>query len=202
MRNIVVWSGGYDSTLVLHNLAKASSKENSVIALYVDWKGKLNSLKVIKEKEVMKNYLAYAKQKGFHIKFHTVTFSSTLGIYGYGHTQACLWVCAVMPFIETGDRVYFGYHERDRFWSCNSQVYHAFENMFYIRSLKDVKIVYPLEYKSKCEVLQEINKLKIPKKCFWTCENPVRKGKNIVKCGNCDPCINHRLALYERKIRR
>lgn len=40
-----------------------------------------------------------------------------------------------------------------------------------------MKIVYPLEYKSKYEVLQEVNALKISKKCFWTCEKPVRKGR-------------------------
>jgi len=202
MRNLVVWSGGCDSTLVLHNLAKLSSKDSPVIAISVDWKEKLDSMKVLKEKEARNNYLTYAKQKGFHIKNYTVTLSSTLGIKASGYTQVCLWFCAIMPFIENGDKIYFGYHRGDGFWGCSSNIHYAFEQLSCIRSLKKVEIKYPLAADSKCEVLKKLFALKIPRKCFWWCESPVKKRNGIVMCGKCNPCITHKLALYERKIRK
>ena len=201
MRNIVVWSGGCDSTLVLHNLAKLSSKESPVIAISIDWKVKLHPKKVIKEKEVRKNYLVYAKRKGYHIKNYTVTISSALDVEASGHGQLCLWICAILPFIKSNDNVHFGYHEGDTCWSGYTQVYRIFENICFLRNLTNVSVKYPLEYKSKNDILQELDTLKIPKKCFWWCEDPISRGKNIRMCGKCNPCITHKLALYERKIR-
>jgi len=59
-KKLIVWSGGLDSTLLLHTLAKESSKENPVEAFSFDVYF-VEKLKTVKEKEARENYLKFAK---------------------------------------------------------------------------------------------------------------------------------------------
>ena len=68
--SLVLWSGGCDSTLILHRLAKKASKENPVRALTVEHNrvGALNEQRAARRK-----ILAWMKRKGFpYVKAFTI----------------------------------------------------------------------------------------------------------------------------------
>lgn len=197
--NVVVWSGGMDSTLVLDKVC-SSNPDKWIWAHTVNW-DMLNSLKVKKEKEARKNYLSYAKKKGFNIAHRTITVTANMGAEDLGFAQGLAWFSYVIPYLPKNSILYLGYHNADEFWKCAS----AFSN--YVKSAsvigsRKIKLNYPLQYMSKCEILEEFKSRRIPSSCFWTCENPERRNKKIVSCGKCTPCIRLKTAIYESKLQK
>jgi 7-cyano-7-deazaguanine synthase in queuosine biosynthesis len=197
--NVVIWSGGMDSTLVLDRVC-SSNPDKCIWAHTINW-DMLNELKVKKEKEARKNYLRYAKAKGYDIAHRTITVTANMGAPDLGLAQCLAWFSYVIPYLPKKSRLYLGYHSADDFWKQVDEV----DN--YVRAAtvignRDVTLEYPLQYMGKCGILEEFKSRRIPMSCFWTCENPKRKSKKIVSCGKCTPCIRLKTAKYESKLRK
>lgn len=195
---LVVWSGGLDSTLVLHNLAKESSEDNHVIALSFIPEF-LSEEKIKMERESRKNYLRFAKDKGYHIIHHTIKISSTIFPIGY-YPQQRYWFFNILPYIGNNHDVYFGYIQGDCIWPINQDFIDIFEKHKHITGDYDAELHFPLTYKNKWEVLKEFKEAKIPMDCFWTCETPEIEDNKIIACGTCNPCINLNVAKYTLKL--
>jgi len=196
--NVVVWSGGMDSTLVLDKVC-SSNPDKYIWAYTINW-NMLNDLKVKKEKEARKNYLSYAKKKGYDIAHRTITVKANMGAPDLGQAQCLAWFSYIIPYLPERSRLYLGYHSGDNFWKRVDEV----DN--YVRAAtvignREVVLEYPLQFMSKCAVLEEFRSRRIPESCFWTCENPT-KNLCTPSCGKCFPCISLKTAKYESKLRK
>lgn len=197
--HIVVWSGGMDSTLVLDKVCSANI-DRCIWAHSINW-DMLNELKVRKEKEARKNYLRYAKEKGYNIAHRTITVTANMGAEDLGPAQALAWFSYMIPYLPKNSILHLGYHSVDGFWE------HVLLFEKYIKTAakvsgRKIKLSYPLQYMNKCSILEEFKSRRIPMSCFWTCENPNQNLSTGGRCGRCTPCIKLKTAKYESKLRR
>lgn len=198
---LVIWSGGLDSTTLLNDLAKNSSKDNPILALSFETHF-LNKRKVVKEREVRKNYLRYAKKKGYYINSRLVRVTSDVDITSKGWPQQVFWMSFILPYVPDDYDVYFGYVQGDCIWLAMSNFYKIFDEFRYIGNRYNIQLQFPFAYEEKWEILKKYQEAKIPYNCFWTCENPRKRGSKIQICGKCDPCIHLHMAKEELKFRK
>ena len=194
MKIIVLWSGDCDSTLILNNLAKNSSKQNPIYALTViNNQVKQQNM----EKIVRKNYLEYAKSKSYHIKNIEIIYECRGGFnYGDGLVQPLLWVCGILPFLSDGDELNFGYIKDDCFWHYKELFIDGIASLLKLKHT-GIDVKFPLEWKSKSHVIRKLKRQKIYK-YTWYCEEP-KDGKS---CGVCTKCISVKLADYKIRLER
>jgi len=199
-KKLVVWSGGLDSTLLLHNLAKNSSEKWPIqtFSFIPDF---IDQLKLEKEQEVRKNYLRYAESLGYHIKPHTIKISSSTYPTD-GWSQQKSWFSFILPYIPDNCEVNFGYVMGDCVWLAVSNFYKIFQEFKYLGSFENSNLKFPFAFEEKWEVWQKFLEAEIPLDCFWTCEKPRRIRKKIVPCGKCEPCMHLKSAKYNLSIRK
>jgi len=204
-KKLVVWSGGLDSTLLLDNLAKESTKENPVetISFLPNF---IDSGKMKAEKRARRNYLYYAKRKGYHIKNKTIRVSGNAQPTYTGWAQQLCWLSFILPYIPDDCDVYFGFVQGDGVWRAVNHFYEIFTQFKYVRHAVNVELHFPFDDKKKWEVLRDFRKARIPYDCFWTCEHPKVTVVNslstrIEACRKCEPCLTHRAAKQEVRMR-
>jgi len=191
-RYVIPWSGGLDSTVVLDDYAATSSKLYKVIAVSVSGHPNINKHQMIAQNKAQKNYMVYAKRRGYHIEHRKIKILGKGEWDGRGDVvaQSILWLSALTPTLRDGDKILFPYIQNDCFWHYKDK----FEAIFNaICSMKDVKVTfeYPLEWCTKYDVLSKGRF--IPKKCWFSCD----RTKNSKPCGKCDKC-NEIKKAYER----
>lgn len=195
--HVVVWSGGYDSTLILDRLC--SSRDKNVWAFAVDW-DMVDELKRKQEKTARERYREYAKTKGYTFSYQTVTVSADMSAGDLGLPQALAWVNYVAPYLPERAKVYFGYHRGDDFWAFS----HLAKRILRIVALfgeRRVQPVYPLKLLSKREIIHEFRQRGIPDSCAWSCEEPKLTLEGLVTpCGFCAPCLCKKLAELEEGL--
>lgn len=197
--NVVVWSGGMDSTLVLDQLCSPDMNQY-VWAYAVNW-DMLDNLKVRKEKEARKNYLSYAKKRGYKISYRTIAVTANMGADDLGPAQALAWFSYVLPYLPKNSVLHLGYHSADGFLKY-IPLFEKYVKTAAIISGRKIKLSYPLQYKTKCEILEKFKTRQIPMSCFWTCENPNKNLSTGGRCGKCIPCITLKTAHYESRLRK
>jgi hypothetical protein len=199
-RNIVCWSGGADSTLALHGLALNSSVQNPVVAMTLDRHPQLDDPWMDAQRVARSRYRDFATRKGLHIEEQTydIVAPSSSSFVATGSSelgQPTIWLCAIMPYIQDGDMVHFGYIKNDVFWHHR----HNYEEAFYaICALKHIQasLVYPLEYTPKFLVLMELAKHGIPDDAWMSCDSVV----NGNQCGLCYKCMELALAKVQSEM--
>lgn len=190
---IVVWSGGMDSTTLLHKIATEADKNDLVIGLSII-ASQIDKTKTIMEKQARKKYIEFAKKKKIKIRLHTIKIHSTLNMAQEGWIQQTLLFCTVVPFAMKNCKLYFGFVQNDSICSGVAYLHNAWEQLIFLGGKDKAELVFPFLYMKKYEVLELFNKYRIPKKCVWTCETPVKKKTKIHKCKKCGPCIEAELA--------
>jgi len=183
MRHIVVWSGGMDSTVLLHYVARyAATVERPVVALTLDHPY-LHRDQMRMQEIAQTEYLAWAKKKGLCIQ-HTVV---KLVLRGEAEDQTWgqppMWLSHLAPLFGDKDKIYFGYLKRDVFWHGVEEWDWAWKGLDKLYR-RETTYVCDFEYKEKWEILQKLQEYRIPKRCWWTCEHP--DGKK--PCGRCHKC--------------
>ena len=183
---LVLWSGGCDSTLALFLEAKKASVDAPVRALSVNYdRVPANT----EQRRARAALLAEFKKRGLpveHVEI-SVTQSSGKKFYanreGSGLIQPVIWIPQALPFLRETEKLVVGYIRTD----C------AFHYRIYICEMvtkaqiilgKKGEIIFPLEWKYKWDVIQDLRKEKLFDLVWW-CEDP-KKGK---ACGTCEPCI-------------
>lgn len=199
-RKLVIWSGGLDSTTLLDQFARESTKEKPILTFSFETDF-LQGNKVVKEREVRKNYLKYAKKMGYHIDSRTIKVKSDISVVGRGWPQQVFWMSFILPFIPEDSDVNIGFVQGDCVWMAVSNFYTIFNEFKYIGNRENVKLSFPFAYTTKCEVWKKFKEAKIPHNCFWTCEFPVKTKTGIRSCGRCNPCISLVMAKKELKCR-
>jgi len=181
MKEIVVWSGGADSTCILNRLAKKSSKQNPVSVYVITTNGDV--IKQKKELEARTQLLKEFKKRGYHIQKRNIDLNG----YSIAKNQPITWLCGLMPYLQTYEdcNIHFGYIYEDSFWHMREHFVNAFYSLFKM-SLTQVKyeLFFDLEWTHKNEVLAELKNAKLLH-LIWTCEHPTKTER---ACGKCDKC--------------
>jgi hypothetical protein len=119
-RNVVLWSGGLDSTTVLHELALKSGGE-AVIALAISDHMGAPKARFKRQARARRNYLKFAKAHKLNISYQEIQVTGSAimqgGFYVGGTEYAFLqewqvFIPWILPFLRSGDRLHFGYETR------------------------------------------------------------------------------------------
>jgi len=177
--NWVVWSGGYDSTLILYDILK---EHGCCHTLYFDLKG-ISKEKRILELSYRKKFIEFAKKKNWNIIDNIIKID-----YGKLYAdnllpQQTFWMLNSLWFVPDNATISFGFHRGDDFWHQCSK-YESMGQTILEALNKKIWINFPLKWKDKHSIIADIRNNKL-EKYVWTCECPTEKNK---ACGYCRPC--------------
>lgn len=191
MNKLVCWSGGCDSTLCLYDLAAKSSKASPVHSIAINH-GEVGA--EIQQKKARVRLLARFKKLGFHIQHTEITIRTKGDFYisGHGIVQPSIWLPFAMLYARKKDDLIFGYIRGDDVWHHKLAIEYIHQ---YAQSLNhnEGKLVFPLEWMTKAEVIKRLRELKLLKLVWW-CERPTKKGR---PCKECGCCVVHQVAVYQ-----
>lgn len=186
-RNVVIWSGGADSTYILDHYAGVSSEDYPVVALSVVEHTHLKREQVKIQNEAQARYLAHAKKKGYHIKHEKVSVRGNFQLFAdvqNGMGQPLLWFVYLLSCVGENDTVHLGYIKGDSFWHNRTIFEDAFKALCRLKGLK-AALSYPCEWDQKVNILEKLKKAKVPNDCWWSCDHP-EDGK---VCKGCEKCL-------------
>jgi hypothetical protein len=192
-RNVVFWSGGIDSTVLLHRLATYSSRSMPVRAITIAGHININEYQLMAQNKAQENYLEFAKSEGFHINHVKIKIE---GEYDAKYTsQLQIWLCHIFPYLYKNDTVNFSYIRRDDFWHFKRQYCNVFDSLIKLKG-GDVYYRFPFAWYHKEDVIQELEVFKIPKNCWFVCEGV---KEDLEPCGECLKCTEAKrgFEIYE-----
>lgn len=201
MRNLVLWSGGCDSTLLLYYLSKNNPNDN------------------IHAISVVTNYAPYTEgaEKEYICRNNIKEYFNEIGIKNILYTQvdvnmplngdfepksnymftSFMYIANISPYIRSGDIVNYAFIREDVELHFKYPILNLGKMLSIIIGI-DFKIQFPLEFKSKIDVLEEIINLNLLDKVSW-CSHPLKDGSPCKKCRN---CLMHYSALHGLKLKK
>lgn len=215
---LIVWSGGYDSTLILcrvlniiHNMKDKVKPEVCTITLEDELVG---YTKLAHERESRERIKYKLLQAGYEfnsvvISTKTTTFMSKVPNpqncisdyedWGCGLAQPQLWISQVAPIMGNDSLVVFGYMLEDEIWQYKHEFLEMFRNACKMRGIVNIGIAFPLRYKAKTDIIGELmDSFNDVYKDCWCCESP----ENGEPCGICHACETRKDALIRLLISR
>lgn len=205
--SLVCWSGGLDSTLVLHNLAIGQRDglefhKHGVRALTINHPQiGCCQRRAEKARWAVK---AHFRRIGLTISYIEVTIEQTAQswrtesfVIGSGNPQATLWLTIAANYLDNDENLYTGYIRGDDFWHRADLYCQAFGAIQRLAE-RGGGFTHPLEWTDKAEVIAQTKKLKLYDLCWW-CEEirPPRHNGRIVSCGKCASCITNDMGLWK-----
>jgi 7-cyano-7-deazaguanine synthase in queuosine biosynthesis len=203
-KHYVIWSGGLDSTVLLHTLARVSIEDNPIVAISINHH-QIHKDKELMEKKAREKYLKFAKRNRYHISHHTLNINCDTGIWPQGHDQATIWSVTILPYIKHNSVLHFGYIKEDDFWHGGRVAFDTIINgLSILRQAGDpfyVEMAYDLEWESKANLINYAND-NLPNGSYWYCEAPKKAGRGFKSCGTCGCCERHDAAkIKARKLK-
>lgn len=200
MKNLLIWSGGMDSTACLIHLLENNEDFDT---LYINLNNNERKAKKEKEsREIIKTLISTKYNKLYIDNELQLGDIRPIGILHL--TQPALWAAAIAFYGNEYDTIVMGYIKEDNFWHHRNDFEIAVQRLYNITHLnkKILTFWYPFEWHSKENILKEVYlKNSFTRRVFqniWTCE-----GSEDEECGNCDPCKvikNIRNIFNETKI--
>lgn len=195
-RKVVVFSGGYDSTLALANVVlQANPKEDEVVALsfihHSTGDTKLlreQEARVLILKELREHYpKVHLKQMEVDIR---IPWDLGSGANSKGLSQPIFWVCNTIPLLKEGDIVYLGYIQSDQAMVHLDDIRSMWQHALAIQEYKLVKLELPNKMGSKAEILTALMK-RFPYLIDY-CTSCESMGTMLghERCGQCVPCMH------------
>ena len=185
---LVLWSGGLDSTAILLYYLKENIPFETV---YISVEN--NKIKAREEKKARKKIMnALQNYYGVNITDHEVKMGVIDFKYDKPMAQPLLWMFGIIQSIHGKyDCVNLGYVMGDGFW----HIRHNFERAYWhlkrvmdnhFKSLPNLH--YPFEWTDKNELTRlyysdDIGKYIFP--MIWVCESSEEPS---IQCGKCEPC--------------
>lgn len=198
-RKIVLFSGGFDSTLVLARLVKEAEDNTSVCAVTIDH-NLTGTQKLRREYESQLLILRELRKQYPKIKIeHEVIHIESNWISGdsynsTGLAQPILWLCNIIPLLKDKDTLYLGYNKDDQAILHETNINNLISAACQIQEGKIIYTHWPLKYFSKTEVLKTlIEEFPYLVDLCTSCEAIRYEGEKV--CGECVPCTHLKEAL-------
>jgi 7-cyano-7-deazaguanine synthase in queuosine biosynthesis len=199
-RHLVMWSGGLDSTVLLHKLAKKhGTAAEPVRTLSVDHP-QIHNAQIRMQRAARVKFLAFAKEKGLHVQDTEIEMRSSGAWMGdaAGHVQPALWLGVAGAYAEKNQTLHFGYIRGDDIWHYRHNFTTALHHTAILKGVHETALVeFDLEWESKADVLKYARGEGFPEGSWWTCENPRREADVVVACRTCHPCSTLAWAEFE-----
>ena len=200
--NVVIWSGGADSTLIVVELATRLKEIGKELYTLSITSVHLSVEKQLKEKESRDIILRELREKGCDIRDETLQLNlATLSLsHGDGIPQALMWSMMCLPMMKNNSNIFLGYHKGDDFWYWS----HDFETTIQSAAKiveKSVQLCIPLAYKTKADIIKDLDELSI--RDYWFCESPTVSDDTkpeIIRCNTCLPCKTYDKAIRELEV--
>ena len=203
--SLLLWSGGCDSTCLLHAMleSKKTGKEIAGVKIGKDEHVRTISINCAQiagdahnRKARDKLYVALQKRYGFFVRGETKITNAKLSFEdtGFGTPQAPIWLTAI-SYLDVDEDLYAGYIKGDDIWHVISKLRSAFKAIKSITH-RTGSLRLPLEWESKSDVIRYLKRCRLLNST-WYCELP--KGNR--SCRKCDSCIAHLLGLERIRLK-
>lgn len=194
-KRIVLWSGGYDSTLAL---AKELEEYGNAEAWTIECDRFGLGLQQSAEATAMLRFKERAKKTKLKLTHNRVRVDmGAINPGGDCCMQSALFIPLSVYLAPKTATLIFGFHYKDDHWKYDYQF--GLMRLYQSEMMdKDVRFENPLRGYHKYEIVEEIKEAGLTK-CVWTCENPTRK---VRACGKCEKCIALKLAKHEAILRK
>ena len=190
----VYWSGGFDSTAILLALCK-TFPDKTINTFSVEHEcassGKADRAARIRiRKELCK--------RGYKISEHNVKIDNYFGSCS-GLAQPVIWFSQIGHLIGRAGIICFGYIKGDDFWHYQEaaklilQGYNMFKNVI----AEETKILMPLEWKEKKDIIKYLRKNNLDMLCNYCEGNQEDELGEDEPCHKCHSCKVHDEAVKE-----
>lgn len=185
--SLVLWSGGADSTLMLHDLAL---REEGIRSIGVNYEYVAGNKRFAAARKAL---LAVFERKGLKIdhaevEINTSTFHFQLGDGGL--IQPVVWLSFAQLMLRETEDLCVGYIKGDDIWHHRSELQSMFDDA-QLMTGKSGKLRFPVEWEPKWKVIERLQKLELLSLCAW-CES---SSDSTEACGICASCKTHNNAL-------
>ena len=216
---VVLFSGGFDSTFVLYQIARDwidgcnekywiddCNEKLLVVSVKSNYSGKKTDREIL----ARKNIIDYMKKEYPMINFEVVELGINHGEFRTGHrrslTQPITWIDALITstMFNMDDNenidIYLSYINGDHALSHKEDVCNLIKSSFNIlfrEPIPQVNIHFPLQYTQKDSLIEQLLSSDIGKTLYskaTTCEDGFRDSDN---CGRCIPCMHLKDALIK-----
>ena len=193
-QNVVVFSGGFDSTLILVDLLEKGFKPR---LLTFQCKQFGENLHYVSEMAAQQKILEYlAKKYDYTPSRDYIRLEGDL--IGWTGSEPALFQQPFMTsMVSIGGRnnscYHFGYHRGDDFWHSSHNILAAQEHLLAVAGQKNIMFSFPLQYFTKADIIRMLNYYHFPTDLCTFCYSPTYKGR----CGQCVACQTYDKAIDE-----
>ena len=190
----VYWSGGFDSTAIL--LALCKTFPNKTINTFSVEHGCAGSGKADRAARIRISKELH--KRGYKISAYDVKIDNYYG-NGYGLSQPVMWFSQIGHLIGRAGVICFGYIRGDDFWHYQEAAKLILQgyNMFKDVNATETKVLMPLEWKSKKEIIKYLRKNDLDKLCNYCEGNTDDELGEDEPCHKCHSCKVHDEAVRE-----
>lgn len=200
---LILWSGGLDSSLVLYYALEwwhgpqstnwkindrynceyeCSEKDKKPWTLTIE-SNQLDSKQQELQKISRNKLTKFFKSKKWDFEQKTINLNDT--VYCGTFPQPLMWLTQAALCIKDEEPLMVGWIRGDDATSHLHELQKLWKILIKLNG-KRSKLITPLRFDTKYDVLREIRNKKIENKC-WYCESPTDKNR---PCGKCIPCLN------------
>ena len=193
-QNVVVFSGGFDSTLILVDLLEKGIKPRLLTFQCGQFGYNRHFTSEIAAQEKILEYLA----KKYDYEPNRDYMKLEGDIIGWSGAEPSLFQQPFMlSMVSIGGRnnacYHFGYHRGDDFWSSSHNILAASEHLLAVAGQKNIMFSFPLQLLTKADIIRMLNYYHFPTDLCTFCYAPTYKGR----CGECVACKTYDKAIDE-----
>lgn len=192
--NVVVFSGGLDSTLILVDLLEKGIKPKLLTFRCTLFGTNRHFLSEVAAQEKILEFLA--KKYDYEPKRDYIKLEGDM--IDWNGSEPYLFQQPFMTsMVSIGGRnnscYHFGYHRGDDFWHSSHNILAAQEHLLAVAGQKNIMFSFPLQYFTKADIIRMLNYYHFPTDLCTFCYSPTYKGR----CGHCVACQTYDKAIDE-----
>lgn len=193
-QNVVVFSGGFDSTLILVDLLEKGIKPRLLSFQCRQFGENRHFTSEIAAQEKILEYLA--KKYNYEPNRDYIRLEGDM--IGWTGAEPSLFQQPFMlSMVSMGGRnnacYHFGYHRGDDFWHSSHNILAAQEHLLAVAGQKNIMFSFPLQFLTKADIIRNLNHYHFPTELCTFCYSPTYKGR----CGHCVACKTYEKAMSE-----
>lgn len=194
---IVAWSGGLDSTIILHGLLLSEGSYTKPIGALSINSFFLDGNKIDSEKHHRKLYIDKVVKKEKFNLVHDQLDMNNVSSGGSFLTQIMNWLNMAVTVASYEANIYIGILKDDTQSGFIKEI-KEYHKMLNFMGAKRTKLIFPLIDRYKKDVVKEIFSLGLENH-VWFCEMPKKKNISCCECGSCITFMKNAVLAYHDK---